>query len=212
MNIEKLHYISQQPKDGTHLDAIDKVLQAGGKWIQLRIKEQPESAILKIAFEASALCQRYGATLIINDYPEIAKQAGAHGVHLGLDDMPIPEARALLGEKAIIGGTANTYAHILQRVDEGADYIGLGPYRFTKTKKNLSPIIGIAGYQAIIDQVLAENLRIPLIAIGGIELRDIPLLTSLGLHGVAISAALTRDAALIREIQETLTIKTDSIC
>lgn len=212
MNIEKLHYISQQPEKGTHLDAIEKVLQAGGKWIQLRIKEQPESAILEIAIEAVALCTRYQATLIINDYPEIAKKAGAHGVHLGLDDMPIPEARALLGEKAIIGGTANTYAHILQRANEGADYIGLGPYRFTTTKKNLSPIIGLTGYQTIINQMLSEKLKIPLIAIGGIELKDIPLLTSLGLHGVAISAVLTRNAEQLQEIQETLTIRTDTIC
>lgn len=210
--IEKLHYISQAGEKGTHLEAIEEVLRSGGTWIQLRIKEQAMEDILKIAQEAVALCKPYGAKLIVNDYPEIAKKSGADGVHLGLDDMPIAAARALLGKDKIIGGTANTFAHIQQRISEGVDYIGLGPFRFTQTKKNLSPLLGMEGYQAIMAQVKAYRLQIPIIAIGGIRPDDVGAIVDLGIHGVAVSAALTENASILTEIHQTLKIRTQQIC
>lgn len=192
--IERLHYISQAPIGSSHLAAIENVLLAGGRWIQLRVKNQTEDEVLPLAIEAAALCKQYGARLIINDYPWVALKAGAHGVHLGLDDMPIAEARAVVGTEMIIGGTANTLAHMQLRAKEGADYIGLGPYRFTTTKQNLSPVIGLQGYIDLIKQSQEAGIRLPVIAIGGIETADIPLLMRTGLHGVAVSGALTNKA------------------
>jgi thiamine-phosphate pyrophosphorylase len=198
--IDKLHYISQNPSEGTHLDAIKEVLDAGGKWIQLRIKDQPEDDILKFAVKANALCVDYGARLIVNDHPHIAVQAGAYGVHLGLLDMPIREARAIVGDRMIIGGTANTFEHIVQRAADGADYIGLGPYRFTNTKQNLSPVLGLKAYEMILKQVAQAGIRIPIVAIGGIEQADVPLLMKTGVYGVAVSAALTNRTDLAKQI------------
>jgi thiamine-phosphate pyrophosphorylase len=196
--IDKLHYISQAPAEGSHLEAIERVLLAGGKWIQLRVKNQSEEAVLPLAIAAVALCKQYRAKLIVNDYPHVALKAKAHGVHLGLEDMPIAKARAIVGPDMIIGGTANTLAHIELRAKEHADYIGLGPYRFTTTKQNLSPVIGLQGYTTLIAQALKLGISIPVIAIGGIELKDIPLLLATGIHGVAVSGALTNteDSAL----------------
>lgn len=188
--IDQLHYISRSAEDGSHLTAIERVLAGGGNWIQLRIKEQSEQEVLLIAIEAARLCERYNAKLIINDYPEIALKANAFGVHLGLDDMPIPQARALLGKDKCIGGTANTFADILRRADEGADYIGLGPLRFTTTKKNLSPVLGIGGYIQLMEFVEKAGIEIPVIAIGGIVLTDLPSLLETGVYGVAVSGAL----------------------
>jgi thiamine-phosphate pyrophosphorylase len=167
------------------------VLAAGGKWIQLRVKEKTEEEVLPLAIAASKLCERYHAKLIVNDYPRVALQAGAAGVHLGLDDMPVPEARALLGKAYCIGGTANTFADILRRADEGADYIGLGPFRFTATKKNLSPVLGLEGYAALMEEVRLAGIRIPIIAIGGIVLADIPSILLTGIYGIAVSGTLT---------------------
>jgi thiamine-phosphate pyrophosphorylase len=189
--IDKLHYISQQPENGTHLSAIKTALDAGCKWIQLRIKDQPHNIILDYAIEISDLCFGYKAKLIVNDHPEIALQAGAYGLHLGLQDMPIKKAREIVGPKMIIGGTANTFQHIRQRVAEGADYIGLGPFRFTKTKQKLSPILGIDGYENIMRQVQEANITIPIIAIGGILPEDIIPIMQTGLYGVAVSGAIT---------------------
>lgn len=189
--IDKLHYISQETENTSHLDAINKTLIAGAKWIQLRVKNKPEDVILELAIKANALCRAYGARLIVNDHPLIALKAGAYGLHLGLTDMPIAEARSIVGEQMIIGGTANTFEHVKQRVAEGADYIGLGPYRFTNTKQNLSPIVGLEGYEAIMEQVSIAGITTPIIAIGGIELNDISLIMTTGVHGVALSGALT---------------------
>ncbi|MEJ2905519.1 thiamine phosphate synthase [Pedobacter panaciterrae] len=189
--IDKLHYISQETENISHLDAINKTLIAGAKWIQLRVKNKPENVILELAIKANALCKAYGARLIVNDHPLIALKAGAYGLHLGLTDMPIAEARSIVGGQMIIGGTANTFEHVKQRVAEGADYIGLGPYRFTNTKQNLSPIIGLEGYEAIMKQVSIAGITTPIIAIGGIELNDISLIMTTGVHGVALSGALT---------------------
>lgn len=192
--IDKLHYISQQPPNGTHLTAIKAALNAGCKWIQLRVKDQSENLILEYALEAQALCDEFGAKLIVNDHPEIALKSGAYGLHLGLQDMPIAEARQIVGNQVIIGGTANTFGHILQRVAEGADYIGLGPYRFTKTKEKLSPILGLGGYREILERVRLTGISIPIIAIGGIEPDDILAIMQTGVHGVAISGAITHAA------------------
>lgn len=205
--IDKLHYISQETENISHLDAIKKTLIAGAKWIQLRVKNKPEEAILELAIKANALCQAYGARLIVNDHPLIALKAEAYGLHLGLTDMPIVEARSIVGDQMIIGGTANTFEHVKQRVAEGADYIGLGPYRFTNTKQNLSPIIGLEGYEAIMKQVSVSGITTPIIAIGGIELADISLIMTTGVHGVALSGALTNQddtAAIINSIYENL--------
>jgi thiamine-phosphate pyrophosphorylase len=190
--IDKLHYISQDPKNGSHLTAITQALQAGCKWVQLRVKNRPSDEILKYAIEANRLCSRHGAKLIINDHPEIALKAGAYGVHLGLQDMPISLAREIVGKKMIIGGTANTIEHIEQRIAEGADYIGLGPYRFTTTKQKLSPILGWDGINAIMRKL--GSVHIPIIAIGGILPEDITAIMETGVHGVAVSGAITHAA------------------
>ncbi|MDO7742297.1 MAG: thiamine phosphate synthase, partial [Pedobacter sp.] len=143
----------------------------------------------------------YEAKLIVNDYPRIALQADAWGVHLGLDDMPVPEARALLGPDKCIGGTANTFADIQRRAAEGADYIGLGPFRFTTTKKNLSPIVGLQGYTELMKQMREAGITIPVIAIGGINPADIPAILQTGIYGIAISGVLTHDPEQHQQIQ-----------
>jgi thiamine-phosphate pyrophosphorylase len=207
--IQSLQYISQAPRTGTHLDAIEQVLQAGGKWIQLRIKNQSEAEILPFAQTAQALCESYGARLIINDYPHLAKAVASYGVHLGLEDMPIPEARKVISPGQIIGGTANTFEHIQQRVAEGADYIGLGPFRFTHTKENLSPIVGLDGYYKLMEKVKQAGIKTPIVAIGGIEAADIQDILETGIYGIAISAALTNQiqtAAVLEEINSKFNI------
>lgn len=194
--IDRLHYISQPSASGSHLEAIEKVLLAGAKWIQLRVKNQTEDEVLALALKAAWLCKVHKARLVVNDYPQVALAAGAYGLHLGLNDMPVAEARAIVGTDMIIGGTANTFEQILLRAAEGVNYIGLGPYRFTTTKQNLSPVIGLEGYIRLMRQMQEAGIQLPVIAIGGIEAEDIPLLMRAGLYGVAVSGALTRHAEL----------------
>jgi thiamine-phosphate pyrophosphorylase len=184
MTISPVHYLVTRPEQA------ELACQAGLDWIQLRVKNQPYANWKTLAQETLAVCRSHNTRLIINDNPHLAAEINADGVHLGQDDMPLPQARALLGTGFIIGGTANTVETIRQHQQNGADYVGLGPFRFTQTKEKLSPILGLVGYQTILSALRTEGFRLPIVAIGGITLNDIPALLQTGLHGVAVSSAI----------------------
>jgi len=192
--IDKLQFISNQTNDLNHLESIKIALDAGCRWIQLRMKDQPFETVLATAVDAKHICDNYYAKLIINDFPFIAKEIDAYGLHLGLNDMPIAHARKIVGKKMVIGGTANTLENILARIKEGADYVGLGPFRFTCTKQNLSPVLGIEGYRNLVESLKNLKHTIPLIAIGGIKQEDIPEILETGMYGVAISGSIINAA------------------
>ena len=189
-NIHHLHYISQSTEEHTHQDLILEALKGGVKWIQLRIKETPKDEVLRIAQEVRKLCTQYNAQLILNDHVQIAKEIKADGVHLGLTDVSTKEARKILGEEVIIGGTANTLEDIIYHYENGVDYVGVGPYRFTSTKKNLSPIVGLEGYKQLIQELKDREIKLPLIAIGGIDQADFSLLKEVGVHGIALASLI----------------------
>ena len=173
-----------------YLDGVRMALEGGCRWIQLRMKDASEEEILKTAESTRKLCRQYDAVFLLDDYVELVERSGADGVHLGKNDMPIDEARRLLGKDKIIGGTANTFEDVKRIYSAGADYIGCGPFRFTTTKKKLSPILGLNGYRRIIEQMTAYGINIPVIAIGGILLQDVSDIMQTGVSGVAVSGAI----------------------
>ncbi len=189
LKMERLLYISQQTPECSHAENIRAACEAGCRWIQLRVKSGDVSAI---AFEAKKICDQFGAKLSINDHPIIAKTVGAYGLHVGLQDMPVNEARKIVGENCWLGGTANTLSDALMHTAAGADYLGAGPFRFTTTKKNLSPILGLEGYRQLMKTI---GGKLPVLAIGGILLEDIPALMNTGVHGIAVSGLITRAPA-----------------
>jgi len=203
MKIDRLHYITNATTVDEIILQVDTFIKAGGKWIQLRIKQEDINFLdtAKIVKEKCA----GKAKLIINDHVEIAKKIDADGVHLGLEDMPIAEARNILGEHKIIGGTANTREDCFQRINDGIDYIGLGPYRTTTTKKKLSPILGLKGYQDILS---AKEISVPVIAIGGIEEDDIEtLVKETSIFGIAVAGLIEKSQEkkqLIERINKSL--------
>lgn len=204
--LPKLHYISQGLNPNDHLQNIKLILDAGVKLVQLRLKNISEDIYIECAIKAKELCIKHDALLIINDNPLVAKKSKADGIHLGLDDMKILDVKKIITHK-IIGGTANTFEHVQQRCTEQVDYIGLGPYRFTTTKEKLSPILGIEGYQCIIEQMKKENLNTPIYAIGGIELQDIESIINTGVYGIAVSGLIThanQKENLVKEINKIL--------
>lgn len=189
-NIEKLQFITHDAPSLRHCELIQKACKGGVKWVQLRIKNRPFDEWIQVAEKARQCSLQYGATLIINDNVEIAQRVKADGVHLGKNDMSPKEARKILGDNVIIGGTANTFEDIQKAADDGIDYIGLGPFRFTITKEHLSPILDIEGYQKIIAACQKHKITTPLIAIGGIRVEDVNEIVSTGVHGVAIGTAI----------------------
>jgi len=206
MVIEKLQYITQETKNLTHIDCVREACIAGVKWVQLRVKNKSNTEYLEIAKEAKIICDLYDVLLIINDNVAIAKEINAHGVHLGATDMYIAEARSILGDDAIIGVTANTLKDVERLIEQKADYIGLGPFAFTETKINLSPVLGLTGYAKLINELktyyaLSET---PIVAIGGIGIDDIEPLMGTGIYGIAVSGLLTNDFSITDKLHEIL--------
>ena len=187
-----VQFITHNTDRYSYIDSAELALKGGCKWVQLRMKDANKELIYNTALQVKALCQKYGATFIIDDHVDLAKAVGADGVHLGKQDMPIAEARKLLGDKFLIGGTANTFQDIKNHYEAGADYIGCGPLRYTTTKSNLSPILGYEGYRKIIEQMQDAQIDIPIVAIGGIVEADIAELMQIGLDGIALSGSILR--------------------
>jgi len=186
-----LQYISQGDTPEKHLENITEVCQAGGRWIQLRLKNVDMGTSLATAIKCREICDQYEAIMIVNDQVSIAQAAKADGVHLGLEDMNPTEARAILGDNYIIGGTANTLEDCIQHSKNKVDYIGLGPFRFTLTKEKLSPVLGTEGYRVILSELQQQHIKTPVVAIGGILEKDIPNLLETGITGIAVSGMLT---------------------
>jgi thiamine-phosphate pyrophosphorylase len=178
-----------------------RLCAAGARWIQLRMKESPRASWPAEAAAASRECRRRGALLIVNDSVDVALESGADGVHLGSLDGGWREARRRLGTGPILGGTVNNIEDARRAVDSGClDYAGVGPLRFTKTKGNLSPILGLEGVRA----VLGELQGIPAWVIGGVEPTDLPALRGAGAAGVAVSSALHRGGRIEENLREFL--------
>lgn len=201
--LSRIQYISSGRTQNEQMENIRQVLDTGADWIQLRWKEGSGSALFNLAEEVRALSLTYRARFIINDWMELAKAVDADGLHLGLQDGGIDEARRLLGRKKIIGGTANTIGDVIQRTNEGCDYIGLGPLRYTSTKAKLSPILGQYGYRKITTQLTKKSISSPpLFAIGGILESDINELLQTGIYGIAISSLLNRSPQSLNLIKQ----------
>lgn len=177
-------------------------LRGGCRWIQLRMKDEPDETVEPIALRLQKACREAGATFIIDDRVRLAKKIKADGVHLGKEDMPVAEARRFLGEEFLIGGTANTADDVIRLKRESADYVGCGPFRFTTTKRKLAPILGLEGYRAVMKRLDKENLSVPVCAIGGITLADVPAILATGVRGIAVSGSILNAADPVQAMHD----------
>ena len=202
-----IQFISHYTDKYTYLDSIRMALEGGCRWIQLRMKDVTTDEIRPVAMQVKAMCKELDATFIIDDHVELVREIGADGVHLGKNDMPIAEARKLLGRDFIIGATANTIDDVRAHCSAGADYIGCGPFRFTSTKKNLSPVLGLEGYEYIVKCMKEEGMSIPVVAIGGITAEDIPQIKAIGIEGIALSGSVLTAAEPVEEMKRLIKIE-----
>jgi thiamine-phosphate pyrophosphorylase len=184
--IERFHYLTQDLEGVSHSELSFRACERGVRWVQFRSKGLKGGALFEEALAVKKVTDCFSAVLIVNDHVELAAEIDAAGVHLGQNDMDITQARTVLGGDKIIGGTANTEHEVKKLIAAGVSYLGVGPYRFTRTKEKLSPLLGIAGFRTLLKAV---NAQVPLIAIGGIEPADVPALLSIGMYGVAASSA-----------------------
>lgn len=203
-NVEyMLQFITHKNDRYGYIEGAIEALAGGCKWIQLRMKEATTDELREAVKILKPACAEKEAILVIDDHVELVAELDADGVHLGKNDMPPAEARRLLGEKYIIGATANTIENIRALAVQDVDYIGLGPYRFTETKRNLSPVLGVEGYRRIMEACRAEGIEHPVVAIGGITIDDLQPLMDVGVSGIALSGTIL-NAPSPRETTETI--------
>lgn len=201
-----LQFITHPSENRTILEEIENVVAGGCKWVQLRMKDAEKEEIKEVARKAKEICKKNDVILVIDDYVDIAKELELDGVHLGKNDMPVDEARKLLGEEFIIGATANTFEDIEALRHTDIDYIGLGPFRFTSTKKNLSPVIGIDGYAEIMRRKAESSINLPIVAIGGICYDDINDIMDTGISGIAVSGSLINAKNMTEETRKMISL------
>ncbi|MST34621.1 thiamine phosphate synthase, partial [Acidimicrobiaceae bacterium USS-CC1] len=160
--LSRVHLITDTRFGRDPLSLVPAALEAGVDAVQVRVKELGDRAALAVVGKAVALCARYGATCIVDDRLDVALAAGAHGVHLGADDLPVARARAVAGPGLLIGATVRDPASARAAVVDGASYLGTGPAYVTGTKGGLPAPIGVAGVEAV-----CAAVDVPVIAIGG---------------------------------------------
>ncbi|NBD26839.1 thiamine phosphate synthase [Paenibacillus glycinis] len=163
------------------LEVMEQAILGGADIVQLRAKDAPKEALLRDARALRELTARYGVPLIVNDHIDVALAAGADGAHIGQDDLPLAEARRILGPDAIIGISTHNLAQALAAERGGADYIGVGPVYPTGTKP------GRAAVTTAYVREAAANVSIPWVAIGGITLAN---------AGEVLAAGATRICAV----------------
>ncbi len=198
----KAQYITHYSDKYEPYQLAEMACKGGINCIQLRMKKAKHDEIIEQGLKIREICDKYNAIFILNDKVELVKTVNADGVHVGKDDMSVEKAREILGNDKIIGGTANTFEDILLHYKYGADYIGLGPYRFTKTKENLNAILARDGYMDIIEKCVNANIIIPIYAIGGIRVEDIRELSYTGISGIALSSVINNSENPIEKSKE----------
>lgn len=199
-----LQFITHKAGGYDELSGAEAVLKGGCRWVQLRMKDASDEEFMSVGRKLAELCRSFGARLILDDRVHLVGEIGADGVHVGKNDMPVDEVRRLLGPGFIVGATANSFDDIASAAARGADYIGLGPFRFTQTKRKLSPILGLEGYRRLMSESRAAGILLPVVAIGGINAADIPDIMATGVHGVAISGGLLRAEDTVTETRNIL--------
>ena len=191
--LDRFHYITGNLNKADILKKVQAYCKSGGRCLQLRMKELSQEEMLAIGHEVRSICSSFNCSLIINDYVHLALLLDADGVHLGKKDMSPTDARSILKKNQIIGSTCNTIEDIKNVLMEGqSDYIGLGPFRYTKTKEELAPVLGWDGLSRVMEYVRINRIDIPILVVGGIQEDDIDSIVQLGAHGVAVSGLVEK--------------------
>lgn len=163
---------------------VEAALRGGVTCVQLREKELEKAAFLREARDICALCRRYGVPFIVNDDVDIALESGADGVHVGQEDMAAGDVRRRVGEDMLLGVSVHTVEEARRAVRDGADYLGLGAVFPTGTKADAEPMSG----ETL--RAICAAVEVPVVAIGGLNRRNILQLSGSGVDGVALVSAI----------------------
>lgn len=200
--IEKLHFITHDIPQHTHIEQVQLACEAGAKWIQYRCLSKADDELLADLNVIAEVCDDWGATLIVTNHIHLKGKADIQGFHI--EDMAADfiALREQIGEEFTLGGSANTIDHLIRLANEGADYAGFGPFKLTTTKPNDLPLLGIKGYADAIAKLKSEDIDFPILAVGGVSLTDVAELLNTGIYGVAVSSAIHQAEDLYEAYQD----------
>jgi thiamine-phosphate pyrophosphorylase len=190
--IEKLHFITHDIDQLSHVQQAQIACEAGAKWVQYRCLTKSDDELLQDINAISEICDDWGATLIVTDHVHLNGQADIQGFHIEDMDADFIKLRELLGEAITIGGSANTTEGLIRLAQEGADYAGFGPFSHTTTKPNYFEHLGVEGYRKAIQQLHEKQTDLPVLAVGGVTVNDIDALMQTGIFGIAVSSAINQ--------------------
>jgi thiamine-phosphate pyrophosphorylase len=190
--IEKLHFITHDIHQLSHIEQAQIACSAGAKWIQYRCLTKNDDELLIDINAIAEICDDWGATLIVTDHVHLNGKADIQGFHIEDFDADFVKLREELGEAITIGGSATTLQGLIRLANEGADYAGFGPFYTTTTKPNNAPLLGVEGYQKAMAELKNLNINLPVLAVGGVTISDIDPLMNTGIFGIAASAAINQ--------------------
>lgn len=199
-NILKLYAVTDRTWTGKKsiYEQIESAIKGGVTCVQLREKKLSHDEFLKEALEIKKICQKYNIPLLINDNVKIAIACDADGIHVGQNDMTVKKVRELVGDKMILGVSTQTIEQAISAEKDGADYLGVGAVFASSTK----PEANIIPHERL--KKIAESVKIPVVAIGGIQKHNIIELARTGIAGVALISAIFSKKNIEKECNEIL--------
>lgn len=190
--IEKLHFITHDINQHSHVQQAQIACEAGAKWIQYRCLSKADDELLADINAIAGICDDWGATLIVTNHIHLKGKADIQGFHIEDMDADFIALRKQIGDEYTLGGSSNTLENLIRLANEGADYAGFGPFKTTTTKPNNSPLLGIDGYREAISTLQQTEVMLPILAVGGVTLADVPALMATGIYGIAASSAINQ--------------------
>jgi len=177
-----------------------KLLDSGARILQLRLKDYPSRDLLTIATAIAVLCRERGALFIVNDRADIARLAGADGVHVGQDDLPLAAARMIVGDNMIVGVSTHSVEQARAAESGGADYIGFGAI-YSGGLKNVANAQGLERLRTV-----RAAVKLPIVAIGGITEATVPAVLEAGADAVAVITDIVRAPDLAAKVRALLAL------
>ncbi|MBK0380309.1 thiamine phosphate synthase [Mucilaginibacter segetis] len=185
--ISKFHYLTQDLPGSSHVEQTRIACEAGANWIQYRCLSKSDEELITEINEVAAICDDWGATLILTNHYHLLDKVDAQGVHIEDFDADFAAIRQAITDEKTLGASATNIESLLRVQNTGmVDYCGYGPFAHTDTKPNNKPLLGFDGYR----QLQKHPIEIPVIAVGGVQLTDAEPLMQTGVYGIAVSAAI----------------------
>lgn len=189
--ISKFHYITHDLPQRSHVEQAEAACRSGANWIQYRCLTKTDEELIIEINKIAAICDDWGATLILCNHYHLLNEVDAQGVHIEDMNADLAAIRKQTGDDKTLGASANTFEDI-RRISSAhvVDYIGCGPFSVTRTKPNTYPLLGTGGYRDVLAAMEEQQINIPVIAIGGIQAGDVEALLTAGVYGIAVAGAV----------------------